>query len=69
MKFLEGYVYHINDSYFRKVKDEKLMLGELLLEKNTWHTQQYYCRIYCVGGLSPNGKAVDSDSTISRFES
>ena len=35
MKFLEGYVYHINDSYFRKVKDEKLMLGELLLEKNT----------------------------------
>jgi hypothetical protein len=35
MKFLEGYVYHINDSYFRKVKDEKLMLEELLLEKNT----------------------------------
>ncbi len=35
MKFLEGYVYHINDSYFRKVKDEKLMIAELSSEKNT----------------------------------
>lgn len=25
MKFQEGYVYHINDEYFAKVQDDKLM--------------------------------------------
>lgn len=39
MKFLEGYVYHINDSYFRKVKDEKLMQNK----ENGKYRPTFFC--------------------------
>ncbi len=39
--------------------------------KNPLHSTKIYCIIAFVIeiGLSPNGKALDSDSSISRFES
>ena len=45
----------VNNKKIKKVLDE-------------WNIMVYN-HLRCVDGLSPNGKATDSDSVISRFES